>query len=77
MRRHRDGELSDLVRNTIIWVAVVIWLAWGYVFQTPPAGPYTDGLRNAFMIVLAVVIAVVSAIIVLAWIATLQNRRKS
>lgn len=73
MRRHRDGELSDLVRNTIIWIAVVVWLGWSYVIQTPAGGPYTDALRSAFTIVLAIVVPLVSAIVVVAWIAVLRN----
>lgn len=75
MRRHRDGEINDLARNTIIWIAVVIWLAWSYLLQTPPAGPYSDGVRNAFTLVLAVVIPVVTAIVVVAWIGALRNSR--
>lgn len=74
MQRHRDGELSDLARNTIIWIAVVIWLGWSYMIQTPAGGPYTDGVRNAFTLVLALVIPVVTAIVVIAWVTALRHR---
>ncbi|TMF55989.1 MAG: hypothetical protein E6I19_06390 [Chloroflexi bacterium] len=74
MQRLRDGEIDDLVRNTIIWIAVVIWLALGYLLQTPAGGPYTDGLRHAFTIVLAIVIPLVSAIVIAAWVGALRKR---
>ncbi|HEV8671353.1 MAG TPA: hypothetical protein VGS01_11525 [Candidatus Limnocylindria bacterium] len=77
MRRHRDGERSALVRDTIMWIAVVAWLAWSYVIQIPPGGPYSDALQNAFLALLAVVIPVISAIFVAAWITTLRNHRES
>jgi len=68
VRRVRDGEIDDLIRNTIIWVAVVIWLAISYMLQTPAGGPYTDGLRHAFAVFLVIVIPLVSAIVVAAWV---------
>ena len=74
MQRHRDGDISDLVRNTIIWIVVVIWLVWGYVLQTPPADPYSDGVRNVFTIVLAIVIPLVSAVALGAWVGALRKR---
>lgn len=64
-----------LARNTVIWIAVVIWLAWGYSFQTPAGGPYEDGLRNIFALFLAVLIPFVSAIVVIAWISVIKRRR--
>jgi len=68
VRRVRDGEIDDLIRNTIIWIAVVLWLAVSYMLQTPAGGPYTDGLRHAFAFLLAIVIPLVSAIVVAAWV---------
>jgi hypothetical protein len=68
--------MSDLVRNTIIWIGVVIWLAFGYIFQTPPGDAYEDTVRNAFSVVLAIVIPLMSAIIVIAWIGALRHRPK-
>lgn len=76
MRRHRDGGFEDLVRNTVIWIAIVIWLAWGYIFQVPPADPYADSVRNAFTIVLAIVIPLFSAIVIVAWVGALRERHK-
>ena len=76
MQRHRDGDLSDLVRNTIIWIAVVIWIGSSHMLQSPAGGPYTEAVRNAFTLVLAVVIPVVSAIVVVAWVAALRNRKR-
>jgi hypothetical protein len=73
VRRHRDGERTDLVRNTIIWIVVIVWLAWGYLIQTPPGGPYTDAVRNAFTLALAIVVPLISAVFVVAWIDTLRN----
>ena len=60
--------MDDLIRNTIIWIAVVIWLAVSYMLQTPAGGRYTDGLRHAFAVFLAIVIPLVSAIVVAAWV---------
>jgi hypothetical protein len=77
MRRHRDGDLSDLVRNTIIWIAVVVWLLWGYVIQTPPGGPYSDAVRTVFTAILAIVIPVVSTVLLVAWINALFERCRS
>ena len=76
MQRHRDGELDDLVRNTIIWIAVVLWLAWGYFVQEPPGDAYTDTVRDAFTIVLAIVIPFISLIVVIAWVSALRNRQR-
>ena len=76
MQRHRDGELDDLVRNTIIWIAVVLWLAWGYFVQEPPGDAYTDTVRDAFTVVLAIVIPFVSLIVLIAWVSALRNRQK-
>lgn len=74
MQRPRDGERSDLVRNTIIWIVVVFWLGWSYLLQTP-ADPYTDATRNAFTVILTIVIPLISAIVVVVWIAELRKRR--
>jgi len=76
MQRHRDGELDDLVRNTVIWIAVVLWLAWGYFVQEPPGDGYTDTVRDAFTIVLAIVIPLISLIVVIAWVSALKNRQE-
>ena len=77
MQRHRDGELDDLVRNTIIWIAVVLWLAFSYFVQEPPGDAYTDTMRVAFTVVLAIVIPLISLAIVLGWWSALRNRRES
>jgi hypothetical protein len=77
MQRHRDGDISDLVRNTIIWIGVVIWLALGYIFQNPPGDAYEDTVRDTFMLILAIVIPLMSAIFVLAWIGALRSRSKN
>lgn len=66
--------MSDLVRNTIIWIGIVIWLALGYIFQNPPGDAYTDAVRDVFTVVLAIVIPLMSAIVVVAWIGALRNR---
>ena len=76
MQRHRDGELDDLVRNTVIWIAVVLWLGWSYFIQEPPGDAYTDAVRDVFTIVLAIVIPLVSLIVLVAWASALQDRRK-
>ena len=76
MQRHRDGELNDLARNTIIWIAVVLWLAWGYFVQEPPGDAYTDTVRDAFTTVLVIVIPLVSLIVVAAWVGALRDRQR-
>lgn len=74
MQRHRDGRIDDLVRNTIIWIVVVIWLAWGYIVQAPAGDAYSDTVRNAFTIVLVVVVPLVSAVVIAAWVGALRER---
>lgn len=76
MNGSRGNGLAELRANTLIWIAVVIWLVWGYLGQTPPGGPYTEGLRGAFVAVLEVLVPLVSLIVVVAWIAALRDRRK-
>jgi hypothetical protein len=76
MRRHRDSDLTDLVRHTIIWIAVVLWLAWSYAMQAPSGGPYTDGVRNAFTLVLAVVVPLISLVFLVAWVGQLRSRNE-
>ena len=66
--------MQDLVRNTIIWIGIVIWLALGYLFQAPPTDAYDDSVRKAFTIALAVVIPLFSAIFIVAWIGALRAR---
>ena len=76
MNGSRGNGFAELRANTLIWIAVVIWLVWGYLGQTPPGGPYTEGLRGAFVAVLDVLVPFVSLIVVVAWIAALRDRRK-
>jgi hypothetical protein len=77
VRRHRDGEIDDLVRNTIIWIAILIWLAWGFIFQTSPTtAGYEDVMRKAFAIFLAFVIPLFSAMLIVAWVGALHQRRR-
>jgi hypothetical protein len=74
MERHRDGEIEDLVRNTIIWMVVVIWLVWGYIVQDPPGDAYTDTVRGAFTVVLAILIPLVSVTLISAWVSEVRQR---
>src|SRR2546428_6040741 len=59
---NRD-DLTDLRRNTVIWIAVVLWLGVNYLLAITPAGPFGDALPNAFSVVLAAVIPRVSLLI--------------
>ena len=52
------------------------WLAWSYMIQIPPGGPYADALQTAFLAVLAVVIPVITALFIAAWIAVLRRHRE-
>jgi len=70
------GKTRSRGADTLIWIAVVIWLAWGYLGQTPPGGPYTEGLRGAFVAILAVIIPLVSLLIVAAWVVAIRDRRQ-
>ena len=74
MQRHRDGDLDDLVRNTLIWIGVVIWVAWSYFVQNPPGDAYTDTVRDAFTVILAILIPLISAIVIIAWVGALRAR---
>jgi len=76
MQRHRDGALTDLVRNTIIWTAVVIFLVASYLLQDPAGDPYTRAVRNVFTVILVVLVPFVSAIVIFAWIGELRNRSR-
>ena len=73
MAERRDDHLVGI---TVIWVGLLAFIAWGYVFQTPPGGPYTDFMRKAFAVLLAVVVPSVSALILLSWVITLRQRRR-
>jgi hypothetical protein len=75
MDRTQD-PLAELRANTLAWIAVAIWLAWGYLGQTPAGGPYTDTVRGIFAAVLAVIMPLVSLLIVAAWIVALRQRRR-
>jgi quinol-cytochrome oxidoreductase complex cytochrome b subunit len=72
----RPDPFASLRANTLIWIAVVIWLVWGYLGQTPPGGPYTGGLRATFVAILVVVVPLISLIIVAAWVVALRERRR-
>ncbi|MEA2624364.1 MAG: hypothetical protein QOD06_409 [Candidatus Binatota bacterium] len=76
MNGSRRDPIAELRGNTLIWIAVVIWLVWGYLGQTPPGGPYTEGLRGAFVAVLVVIVPLISLIIAVAWILAFRERRK-
>ena len=73
MAERRDDHLVGI---TVIWVGLLAFIAWGYVLQTPPVGPYTDFMRKAFAVLLAVVVPSVSALILLSWVITLRQRRR-
>ena len=72
----RHDPFASLRANTLLWIAVVIWLVWGYLGPTPPGGPYTEGLRGAFVATLVVVVPLVSLIILAAWVLALRKRRR-
>jgi hypothetical protein len=74
MNGSQRDQFAELRANTLIWIAVVVWLVWGYLGQTPPGGPYTEGLRGAFVAVLAVLIPLISLVTVAAWILALRER---
>jgi len=67
---------DHLVGMTVIWIGLLAFIAWGYVFQTPPGGPYTDFMRKAFAMLLAVVVPSFSALILVAWVIALRQRRR-
>lgn len=67
-------DLADLRRNTAIWIAVVLWLGVNYLVATPPAGPYSDAMRTAFTAFFALVVALVSLLIAIAWVLALRGR---
>ena len=76
MRRHRDGDLTDLVRSTIIWITVVIFLAASYLYQDPAGDPYTRAVRGVFTVILVVVVPVITALVVFTWFTTLRARSR-
>ena len=70
---NRD-DLTDLRRNTVIWIAVVLWLGVNYLLAIPPAGPYANALQTAFTVFLGVVIPLVSLLIAATWVLALRGR---
>jgi hypothetical protein len=76
MNGPQRDQFASLRANTLLWIAVVIWLVWGYLGQTPPGGPYTEGLRGAFVAILMVVVPLVSLIIFAAWVLAFRDRRR-
>jgi quinol-cytochrome oxidoreductase complex cytochrome b subunit len=70
----RPDPFASLRANTLMWIAVVIWLVWGYLGQTPPGGLYTESLRRAFVAILLVIVPLVSLFIVAAWVVALRER---
>ena len=64
------------MRNTIIWIGVVIFLAASYVLQDPAGDPYTRAVRTVFTIILVVVIPIISAVVVFAWVGALRDRSR-
>ena len=76
MKPGRPDDLTDLRRQTLIWIGVVIWLGFGYLITIPPAGPYADAVLMMFTAFLALVIPVVSLLIALAWVLALRARRR-
>src|SRR3989442_14015032 len=59
---NRD-DLTDLRRNTVIWIAVVLWLGVNYLLAITPAGPYANAPQTAFTLFLAVGIPRVSLLL--------------
>lgn len=70
MKRDRQ----DLIRNTVIWIAVVIWLVWGFFIQAPPEDAYNDAFRRVFTLILAIVIPLISGVIAFSWLVALRRR---
>lgn len=62
------------MRNTIVWVAVVIFLGASYVLQDPAGDPYTRAVRNVFTTILVVLVPVISAVVIFAWVGALRRR---
>ena len=69
-----DQRDDRLVGITVVWVGLLAFIAWGYIFQTPPGGPYTDFMRKAFAVLLALVVPSVSAVILVSWVIVLRRR---
>ncbi len=68
------NDRNDLIRNTVIWIVVVLWVVWGYLVQAPPTDAYADAFRRAFTLILAVVIPVISGLIAVPWLVALRRR---
>lgn len=73
--RPRD-DVADLARSTAIWIAVVLWLAWGYAIQNPPTDRYDDAARSAFVLVLSLLVPALTGVTVAAWVVVLRQRRR-
>ena len=69
-------DISDLIRYTLIWTFVLVWLGLGLAYTTPPAGPYSDLILTVFKLALGVVLPAVSLFLVVSWVVVLRDRRR-
>ncbi len=71
-KRRRD--LADLRRHTLIWIGALVWIGGGYALQDPARDAYDAAERAAFTYAMLVVIPVITAIFVYAWIGMLRQQ---
>ena len=69
-------DLEELIRYTLIWTFVLVWLGLGIAYTTPPAGPYSDLILTGFKVMLAVVLPAVSLFLVVSWVVVFRERRR-
>lgn len=72
----RERDLTDLRRNSAIWLFAEIWIGAGYVLQEPAKDPYDAAERYAFTLAMAIIIPLISAGFLIAWWPLLASRRR-
>jgi heme/copper-type cytochrome/quinol oxidase subunit 2 len=68
-------DLADLRRHTLIWIGALLWLGAGYALQDPAKDPYDAAERAAFSYAMLVVIPLITAVFVFAWVNVLRRPR--
>ncbi len=72
-RQRRD--LEDMRRNTIIWIAGLVWIGSSYAIQDPARDPFDAAERAVFSYAMLVLIPLVTAAFVVTWVGILRRRR--
>lgn len=68
-----DDDRGTLVRNTLLWILAVLWLFGLWAWQDPPRDSGGAVARSIFTWALVVLVPLVSAVLVRAWLIALRQ----